>query len=45
MKKENGFGYQLARFFLSPIYKLMYHPIIIGKENLMKMDPKICKIR
>lgn len=41
MKKENGFGYQLARFFLSPIYKLMYHPIIIGKEYIPKEEPII----
>ena len=41
MKKENGFGYQLARFFLSPIYKLMYHPIIIGKEYIPKKGPII----
>lgn len=41
MKKENGFGYQLARFFLSPIYKLMYHPIIIGKEYIPKEGPII----
>lgn len=41
MKKESGFGYQLVRFFLSPIYKLMYHPKIIGKEYILKEGPII----
>ena len=39
MKKESNFGYYFVRAILKPIYILLYHPKIIGKENLPKNGP------
>jgi len=41
MKKESNFGYYFVRAILKPIYLLLYHPKIIGKENLPKEGPVI----
>ena len=34
--KNKYFIYRLAKFILSPIFKLYYNPTIIGKENIPK---------
>ena len=39
MKKESNVGYYICRTILKPIYMLLYHPKIIGKENLPKKGP------
>lgn len=36
MKHKMPFLYRFGRFILSPIFKLYYHPRIIGKENIPK---------
>ena len=41
MKKESNFGYYFCRAILKPIYLLLYHPKIIGKENIPKKGPVI----
>ena len=41
MKKESNVGYYLCRTILKPIYKLLYHPKIVGKELLPKKGPVI----
>jgi len=37
--KEKMLGYKIFKTILSPIYKLWYHPTIIGKENIPKEGP------
>lgn len=39
MKKESNVGYYICRTILKPIYWLLYHPKIIGKENIPKNGP------
>lgn len=36
MKKESNVGYYIFRTILKPIYWLLYHPKIVGKENIPK---------
>lgn len=35
-KKEIKIGFQLARFFLTPVFKLMYKPKLINKKKIPK---------
>ena len=39
MKKESNVGYYIFRTILKPIYWLLYHPKIVGKENIPKKGP------
>ena len=40
MKKSKGsFGYRLLKPILGPIFKLYYHPKVIGKEEIPKEGP------
>ena len=40
MKKSKGsFGYRLLKPILGPIFKLYYHPKVIGKEVIPKEGP------
>ena len=39
MKKESNVGYYICRTLLKPIYWVLYHPKIIGKENIPKKGP------
>ena len=38
---EKEFGYRLLKPILSPIFKLYYRPIVIGKEKIPKTGPII----
>lgn len=40
-KEKVPFGYKLSKGILGPIFKLYYHPIIIGKENIPEEGPII----
>lgn len=35
------FFYRVCRFVLGPIFRLYYHPKIIGKENIVKKGPML----
>lgn len=39
MKKEKEFGFKFAKVLLSPIYKLCYHPKVIGASKIPKDGP------
>ena len=36
MKKEKTLGYRIARTLLGPIYKICYHPKVVGAEKIPK---------
>ena len=41
MKKSKGsFGYRLLKPILGPIFKLYYHPKVIGKEEIPKEEKR-----
>lgn len=36
MKKEKVLGYRIARTLLGPLYRILYHPKVIGAEKIPK---------
>ena len=36
MSHKTPFGYKIAKAILGPIFKIYYHPTLIGKENIPK---------